>query len=164
MTDTPPHDQTPDHAVPPVRATRHGRAMTAVALTLLGGALVALSALLEWAVVIDSHQGTVVIDGMTNGRDGVIALILGVITLSAGLAGLFSVPSALVRRSPIALGVLAGWVALANLDLIASQAAYANLWASDNAWTRVETGAGLYVLLVGAVVTFLSGFGPRRRA
>lgn len=156
-----PH-QPPDPRPTPQSPQAPTRTPTAALVTLLGGLLVAGSAFLAWITVIDSDQGMWVQHGMEDGADGVIALLLGAAILALGIAGRTPTPGAFVRRAPIFLGVLAGLVALIDLNAVSLEARNAAIWNSDSHQTYVQTGPGLYVLLVGAIVTTLSGFAPRR--
>lgn len=135
---------------------------TAALITLVGGALIVCSAFLVWATITEPG-GVWEIRGMDGGRDGVIALLVGAATIAAGIAAVPATAGAFTRRAPIALGLLAAITAIANLADIEQQARHAALWSSDYQWTHIETGPGLYVLLVGAITATLAGCAPRKR-
>lgn len=165
MTDEQQPAGQPPHPWPsqsPPTAPR-SRVPTAAIVALLGGLLTTLSAFLVWATVTDSRSGTWEHTGMQDGGDGVIALLIGVAVLACGTAALSPAAGEFVRRAPIFLGGLAAAVAVVDVAAVEQEARNAALWASNGAWTYVQTGPGLYVLLVGGIVTTLSGFSSRPR-
>jgi hypothetical protein len=95
--------------------------------------------------------------------DGVIVLILGVVAVAIGIAGLTN--SALCRfiqRSPIIVGVGAGVLAATRLSALNTLVKSANpaLKGLGNA----SIGAGFYMVIVGAGVAVIGGLIFRSRS
>lgn len=126
---------------------------TFAAITVGGGALAAAGSFMPWLTATVSFLGTTISrSGLDGGGDGVITLIVGVVVAAVGVARLTTVLPSWVARTPIVLGALLAAIAVMDLSSVADRAA-----ANSSPLLIVSTGAGLYVILVGALAAVFGG-------
>jgi hypothetical protein len=124
---------------------------TAAIVVIAGGALMAIGSVLPW-LTARTGLGTVSVLG-TEG-DGVFTLIGGALIALLGLVRLERRPSPAGRFAIVALGL--GGLAIGVLDITATNERLAAL---NPELVAGSIGAGLYVLLLGSVVSI---FGASR--
>jgi hypothetical protein len=123
-------------------------------MTLLGGVLIILGSFLPWLTATAPLVGTMSRNGMEGG-DGVITLILGVITILIGVTQLTAtnLPT-LLQRSPIVTGVITGIVAIINYSSVQQRIADVR---EESELIAASVGAGIWTLFVGAVLAIVGG-------
>ena len=145
-------------------------------VTMLGGALVVISAFLEWGKVSDQVGGSVTVKGDT------LILIAGIVLIVLGL-GLVFLASRGARLALAIVTILAGLFALlitgvsvASDDVFASSAAEASGISEADVKAGIESGvfsvsrsAGLFISLAGSILVLIGGIlalrrGPRTAA
>ncbi|MHB8513513.1 MAG: hypothetical protein ACYDCC_15255 [Actinomycetota bacterium] len=129
-------------------------------IALIGGLLIALGSFLPW---VEAHAGLFSISksGIDGGGDGVFTLIIGIVTVMIGIARLTgrSLPRFL-QRSSVVTGLAAGGIAIANWVDLSSRVQTAST--VSNGIVNAVIGAGLWTILIGAVLAFFGGLGLRR--
>lgn len=126
------------------------------AITVLGGLLVVVASFLPW-YVIESENLSTSVGALAGVGDWIVTLPLGVAALTIGVVRFVSSPRPLIQRVPIILGWLAGVVAAADLTRISRATAIPDS-------THIYPGTGLYLLILGAVVTLVGGLVVTRPA
>jgi hypothetical protein len=121
------------------------RTKAAALFVVLGGAVVILGSFLPWASVTTVF-GTIGRTGMEGG-DGVITLLLGLSIVGCGITA--ATNPKFWWRVPVLLGAaVAAFAWFEYRDIAAKLAALA-----PNPYVAMSTGAGIWVLHVGALVT-----------
>jgi hypothetical protein len=123
-------------------------------MTLLGGVLIVLGSFLPWLTATAPFVGTISRNGMEGG-DGVITLILGVVTILIGVTQLTgtNLPT-LLQRSPIVTGAIAGIVAVTNYLNVQQRIEDVR---EESELIAASVGAGIWTLVVGAVLAIVGG-------
>jgi hypothetical protein len=137
----------------PAPAPRSGGAFAVIGL--LGGVLVLAGSVLPWLTITAPVVGTLTRSGLDAGGDGILTLLLGVAAAGIGIARLATRVHPLVQRVPVVLG--AGVLAVTVLDLSRVGAALEAIGSASP--VHPSAGPGLYLLVVGSVVTAAGGFG-----
>jgi hypothetical protein len=128
-------------------------------MTLLGGILIILGSFLPWLTATAPLVGTISRNGMEGG-DGIITLILGVITILIGVTQLTATNlPMLLHRSPIVTGAIAGIVAIINYLDAQQRIEDAR---EESELIAASVGAGIWTLVVGAVLAIVGGVLVRR--
>lgn len=134
-------------AAPASRASVPQGAIVAV----LGGLLVAVGSFLPW-VTAASGLGTVSKSGMEGG-DGTITLVLGIAIIILALAPMMGVKASSVTAVLLILAAAgAGFIGFVNMKDVQERVA-----SVTSEYVSASVGAGLWALLIGAVVAFLGG-------
>lgn len=118
-------------------------------LALVGGIVAAIGSLLPWAT-IRSGFGSIDITG-TNG-DGVITLALGVIVAGLGFARFGGQSTGIVRNAASLLGLAIALVGVYDYTNLASR-----IGEIQSDYVSGVAGVGLYVVIVGGFIAFVSG-------
>jgi hypothetical protein len=128
-------------------------------MTVLGGFLIVLGSFLPWLTATAPFVGTMNTNGMQSG-DGVITLILGMVTILIGVTRLTATNMpALLNRSAIVTGIVTGIVAgVAYSD--AQQRVEAAR--SESELIIASVGAGIWALFVGAALAIAGGVLSRK--
>ncbi|OPG02108.1 hypothetical protein B1L11_43175 [Microbispora sp. GKU 823] len=148
----PPH-QAPGAQFPPQQAQKKN--LTFGLLTLLGGGLVAVGSFLPWVTITAPILGTISRNGIDGGGDGVVSLVVGAILFAIGLARVTASVPGWLQRVPIALGALAGLVAVVDFGSVNDK--LAQLPSSSSAFVAASVGPGLYMVAIGAVFSVIGG-------
>lgn len=138
---------------PPARLVRNP-VVPGATMTGLGGLLIILGSFLPWLTATAPFVGTITRNGMEGG-DGIITLILGVITILIGVSQLTAtrLPT-LLQRSSIATGVITGIVAAFNYLEVQRRIEDAN---EQTELVAASVGSGIWTLVVGAVLAIVGG-------
>jgi hypothetical protein len=120
----------------------------------LGGLLIVLGSFLPWLTATAPFVWTISRNGMEGG-DGIITLILGVVTILIGVSQLTAtrLPS-LLQRSSIATGVITGVVAI--YDYVDVQRRIEDVKEQTDL-VSASVGAGIWTLIVGAILAIVGG-------
>jgi hypothetical protein len=123
-------------------------------MTLLGGVLIVLGSFLPWLTATAPLVGTISRNGMEGG-DGIITLILGVVTILIGVTELTatSLPT-LLQRSPIVTGAITVIVAVINYLNVQQRIEDVR---EESELIAASVGAGIWTLVVGAVSAIVGG-------
>jgi hypothetical protein len=123
-------------------------------MTLIGGVLIVLGSFLPWLTATAPLVGTISRNGMEGG-DGVITLILGVVTILIGVTQLTAtnLPT-LLQRSPIVTGAITGIVAVSNYLNVQQRIEDVR---EESELIAASVGAGIWTLVVGAVLAVVGG-------
>jgi len=130
-------------------------------MTGLGGLLIVLGSFLPWLTATAPFAGTITVNGMQGDGigDGVITLVLGMVTILIGVAQLTRNLPARWQLLPIATGILTGLIAVSAYssvqDRIDRVTAESNLVAAS-------VGPGIWTLFVGAAFAIAGGLFARR--
>jgi len=119
-------------------------------LTIAGGALIALGAVLPWVSVWTDYGDTPTESGLAAG-DGILFLIVGILIAASGLRVVRDHP-----RAESVLLVMAG-VAVVSLTALEFFTEIKERVESVSIFEHTSVGEGIYMLLVGAAVTALAG-------
>ncbi|MER7759095.1 hypothetical protein [Streptomyces sp. NPDC097619] len=152
------------------RAARPSRSRLTGAAALLAVALLSVGSLLPWvvgpdagAVVYGYHEtarGGLALGSRlgTAGGDGYVTLLIGLIALVPGALYLFGRYRTAQQPTLLAAGALAtGWAVVDLVEL-------GTVPRTDGVPLRLDAGAGLYLVTVGAVLLLLTGaVAPRSR-
>jgi uncharacterized membrane protein len=122
-------------------------------VTMLGGLLVGVGSFLPWLTIMAPFVGTLSRSGLDGGGDGVFTLVVGVAALGIGLARFATPLRPLIQRAPILAGLLA--LGIAVLDLVNVNDKISSIGTSP--YVHAYVGSGLYLLVVGALVTVAGG-------
>jgi hypothetical protein len=120
----------------------------------LGGLLIVLGSFLPWLTATAPFVGTISKSGMEGG-DGIITLILGVVTILIGVSQLTAtrLPT-LLQRSSIATGIITGAVAI--YDYVDVQRRIEQV-KEQTELVSASVGAGIWTLIVGAILSIVGG-------
>jgi hypothetical protein len=123
-------------------------------MTLLGGVLIVLGSFLPWLTATVPLIGTISRNGMEGG-DGIITLILGVVTILIGVTQLTAtnLPT-LLQRSPIVTGAITAIVAVINYLNVQQRIEGVR---QESELIAASVGAGIWTLVVGAVLAIVGG-------
>jgi len=126
-----------------------------IALVALGGVAMVVGSFMPWITVQAPFVGNISRSGIDGGGDGLFTAGLGVVTALIALARFTAtrLPS-LVQRSSIVTGIAAG--ALAVFEIHNVQQRIATATGASNLVTGA-VGAGLYVIIGGAVLALVGG-------
>jgi hypothetical protein len=128
-------------------------------MTLLGGVLIVLGSFLPWLTATAPLVGTISRNGMEGG-DGVITLILGVVTILIGVTQLTATNlPILLQRSPIITGAISGIVAIINYLDVQQRIEDVR---EESELIAASVGAGIWTLVVGAVLAIVGGILVRK--
>jgi hypothetical protein len=121
-------------------------------MTLLGGVLIVLGSFLPWLTATAPLVGTISRNGMEGG-DGIITLILGVVTILIGVTQLTAtnLPT-LLQRSPIVTGAVTAIVAVMNYLNVQQRIEDVR---EESELIAASVGAGIWTLVVGAVLAIV---------
>ena len=130
------------------------RRLSRASAAILGGVAVIIGSLLPWASVATAF-GSITVNG-TDG-DGVLTLIAGAILAIAGVVKNGAVGKASGQNVLIILAsIAAGLIAIYDMSNITTVA--------DNPFASVSVGAGLYVVVIGAVIGLFGASGEGGKA
>jgi hypothetical protein len=136
-------------------------AIPAAVTAMLGGLLICFGSFLPWLTVTAPLVGTISRSGMDGGGDGTITLALGCITILLAVVGFTAKPKLL--RLSILTGAVAGIVAVAAYQQVQDRIAKAQEAAGEVAgMLSASVGAGIWALLIGAVLAVVGGFLARK--
>jgi hypothetical protein len=123
-------------------------------MALLGGVLIVLGSFLPWLTATAPLVGTISRNGMEGG-DGIITLVLGVVTILIGVTQLTAtnLPT-LVQRSTIVTGAITGIVAIINYLNVQRRIEDVR---EESELIAASVGAGIWTLIVGAVLAIVGG-------
>jgi hypothetical protein len=120
----------------------------------LGGLLIVLDSFLPWLTATAPFVGTISRNGMEGG-DGIITLILGVVTILIGVSQLTATRlPALLQRSSIITGIITGAVEI--FDYVDVQRRIEDV-KEQTELVSASVGAGIWTLIVGAVLAIVGG-------
>jgi hypothetical protein len=120
----------------------------------LGGLLIVLGSFLPWLTATAPFVGTITRNGMEGG-DGIITLILGVLTILIGVSQLTATRMpALLQRSSIVTGAITGAVAI--YDYVEVQRRIEDV-KEQSELISASVGAGIWTLIVGAILAIVGG-------
>jgi hypothetical protein len=124
-------------------------------MTLLGGVLIVVGSFLPWLTATAPLVGTISRNGMEGGGDGIFTLILGVITILIGVTQFTAtnMPT-LLQRSPIITGAITGIVAVINYLDVQQRIEDVR---EESELIAASVGAGIWTLVVGAVLAIVGG-------
>lgn len=135
----------------------------------LGGLLIVLGSFLPWLTATAPFIGTVNVNGMQDGGDGVITLVLGVITILIAATQLAATKMpALLWRSSIITGVITGAVAIYDFNSVQQRITELKTMAkapgelSFDIPVVASVGTGIWALFVGAALAILGGILVRK--
>lgn len=134
---------------------RRSGARAADVITLIGGLLVGLAALLPWMSVIDHYGRHYQFSAFGHiGDDGIGALALAAVAVCLGAAGMAGARSVLMALGTIAVGGLAIWMACVDIWAVKVRAVRADVL---YAGADMDPGAGLYLLFIAGSVLCPAG-------
>ena len=123
-------------------------------MTVLGGLLIVLGSFLPWVSFTAPFVGTVTRNGMEGG-DGIITLILGVVTILIGVTQFTATRlPAFLHRSSIVTGAITGAVAIYDYLDVQRRIEDAK---EQSELIAASVGAGIWTLIVGAVLAIVGG-------
>lgn len=154
----PPGPEPVTPAMTPVQAPRNNSGGAFALLTVLGGLLLVVGSFLPWVAVMAPFVGTMSRNGLDGGGDGIVTLVAGVATLTVGAARLMTSLRPGIQRLPILFGALALLIAVMDLSAVSERVASVG----SSPFVQAYAGSGLYLLVVGAVVTGLGGLAVSR--
>ena len=156
MTESLPTTPAAVQADPP----RSNQAIPAAITAMLGGLLLCLGSFLPWLTATAPFVGTISRSGMDGGGDGILTLALGCITILIAVAG-FTKPKRL--QLSIVTGVVAGIVAAFAYVQVQDRIASVQATAGEAASMIVASvGAGIWTVIIGAVLTVVGGVLARK--
>jgi hypothetical protein len=166
MTDqapTPPQwGQAPTIPPPPSGLMRNPTLPGAI-MAGLGGLLITVGSFLPWLTATAPLVGTMNVNGMQGGGDGIITLVLGVLTVLIAAVGVTAMPD--VLRLSIITGVITVVVAILAYNQAQDKISGAKQAAGEFSGMFIaNVGAGIYVLFVGAGFAILGGLLVRKAA
>jgi hypothetical protein len=133
-------------------------------MTGLGGLLIVFGSFLPWLTATAPLIGTINVNGMQGGGDGVFTLVLGVITILIGVTRLTATNMpALLWRSSIVTGVITGAVAIYDYNSVQDRIAKMTTAAKATSGLPFDipvianVGTGIWALFVGAALAILGG-------
>jgi hypothetical protein len=169
MTDqapTPPQwGQAPTIPPPPSGLMRNPTLPGAI-MAGLGGLLIIVGSFLPWLTATAPLVGTINVNGMQGGGDGIITLVLGVLTVLIAAVGVAAMPD--VVRLSIITGVITVAVAIYDYNSVQERIAEMKTAAKPTGDLGFDipiianVGAGIYVLFVGAAFAILGGLVVRK--
>lgn len=122
-------------------------------VTMLGGILVVIGSFMPWLTIMAPLVGALSRSGLDGGGDGVFTRVVGIAAVGVGIARFATPLRSLVQRAPILLGALA--LGIAVLDLANVNDKISSVGSSP--YVHAYVGSGLYLLMVGALVTVVGG-------
>ncbi len=119
-------------------------------LALLGGLCLVIGSFLPWAKVLSGLLGAITISGMDG--DGMILAIIGAVIFLAALAikARLGKPYSILVGAVGILAVIISFIDISNVKNIAEE--------SESAYMIVQTGEGLYICVIGAIMAAVGGF------
>jgi hypothetical protein len=143
----------PDPAPPPTGLMRNP-VVPAATMIGLGGLLIVVGSFMPWMTASAPLVGTISTSGMQGG-DGVITLVLGVITILIGVTQLTAtnMPTSL-QRSSIVTGVITGAVAIYDYNEVQDRITQAK---AQSDLIIASVGGGMWALFVGAALAIIGG-------
>jgi hypothetical protein len=145
----------PSPPPPPPAGLMRNPVVPGATMTLLGGVLIVVGSFLPWLTATAPLVGTISRNGMEGGGDGIFTLILGVITILIGVTQLTAtnMPT-LLQRSPIITGAITGIVAVINYLDVQQRIEDVR---EESELIAASVGAGIWTLVVGAVLAIVGG-------
>jgi hypothetical protein len=129
-------------------------AVPGATMTGLGGLLIVLGSFLPWLTATAPFVGTINVNGMQGG-DGVITLILGVVTILIGVTQLTATNMpAFLQRSSIVTGIITVIVAVADYFNVQQRIQDAQ---DQSELIAASIGTGIWTLFVGAALAIAGG-------
>jgi hypothetical protein len=123
-------------------------------MTVLGGLLIVLGSFLPWISLTAPFIGTVTRNGMEGG-DGIITLMLGVVTILIGVTQFTATRlPGFLHRSSIVTGAITGAVAIYDYLDVQRRIEDAK---EQSELIAASVGAGIWTLIVGAVLAIIGG-------
>jgi hypothetical protein len=123
-------------------------------MTVLGGLLIVLGSFLPWLSFTAPFVGTVTRNGMEGG-DGIITLILEVVTILIGVTQFTATRlPAFLHRSSIVTGAITGVVAVFDYLEVQRRIEDAK---EQSELIAASIGAGIWTLIVGAILAVVGG-------
>jgi hypothetical protein len=151
--ESPPTAAQPPESPPPAGLVRN-QIVPGATMIGLGGLLIVLGSFLPWLTATAPFVGTITRKGMEGG-DGIITLILGVVTILIGVSQLTATQMpALLQRSSIVTGVITGAVAI--YDYVEVQRRIEDV-KEQTELISASVGAGIWTLIVGAILAIVGG-------
>jgi len=126
--------------------------------TVIAGSIIAVGSFTPWITYTNLYWA-VSRSGLDMGPDGVVVLMTGLAVLGIGVARLVASPHPVIQRLPILAGGLMIWLAV--LDFRAGNTAI-NFNQYPNQ-ILIYLGAGLYMVMVGAIVAIFGALVVGRR-
>lgn len=124
---------------------------------LIGGGLLALGSFLPWLQASVPLIGSISRNGLDGGGDGIITLLLGVVTLIIGAVRMSgSQMPPVLQKSPVVTGIAA--VVLVVIDGVSVSERVSDV---SSAGASASIGYGLYVCGLGGVLAIIGGLGLR---
>ena len=154
---------------PPSSGLMRNPVVPGAIMTGLGGLLIVFGSFLPWLTATAPFIGTINVNGMQGGGDGVITLVLGVITILIAATQLTATKMpALLWRSSIITGVITGAVAIYDYNAVQQRitelktAVKATGELSFDIPVAASAGTGIWALFIGAVLAILGGILVRK--
>jgi len=124
-------------------------AMNAALMVAGGVGLMILGSMLPWITVVAPFVGSISRSGVEAGGDGIITLVLGVITVGIGLSRILAIKLSVSQWAPWATALVCGGVG--GWD------AY-NVHQGSNGNAAVSIGIGLYLIVLGVGLTLFGAW------
>jgi hypothetical protein len=126
------------------------RWVTGRILCLLGGLCLVIGSFLPWAKILSGLLGAITINGMDG--DGIILAIIGGLIFLAALATKAQLgrPYSILIGAVGIVGVIISFIDIRNVSQLAS--------AASIEYVVVQTGEGLYICVIGAIMAAIGGF------
>lgn len=125
-------------------------------LAIAAGALMVLGSFLPWVMVQAAFVGSISRSGMDGGADGILTLVMGLLTFLVGVGWIASLGlPRIVWITPIIWGLVAGVITLVDMKDV--QDRVGELEQSAQGLATASVGAGLWALLVGSVLAIIAG-------
>jgi hypothetical protein len=154
---------------PPSSGLMRNPVVPGAIMTGLGGLLIVFGSFLPWLTATAPFIGTINVNGMQGGGDGVITLVLGVITILIAATQLTATKMpALLWRSSIITGVITGAVAIYDYNAVQQRitelktAVKATGELSFDIPVAASVGTGIWALFIGAALAILGGILVRK--
>jgi hypothetical protein len=127
--------------------------------TLLGGLLVVVGSFLPWVTFHAAFVGSISYSGVDGGKDGLITLVFGVLTVAIGAVRLTERLPRVLQHLPAPLGLLTLAIGFYDLDEIQVRVAE---FSSEQEYGTAMVGGGLYTLIIGGVLATIGGLVSQR--
>ena len=154
-----PPTQPQPPAPPPPSGLMRNPIVPAATLTGLGGLLIVLGSFLPWLTATAPFVGTISTNGVQGG-DGIITLILGVVTILIGVTQLTATNmSGFLQRSSIVTGIITAIVAVVDYNSVQERIEEVK---GQSELVVGTVGTGIWTLFVGAALAITGGLLTRK--
>ena len=120
----------------------------------LGGILAIIGSFLPWAE-LNTPFGSAKLSAIADGRDGIFTLILGIVVMAFSVGFLFwEGPKIKLCGLLLAVSVLIFIIAVVDMSRLSD---ISRTWNQDGLGGVASVGAGLYVVLIGSIISACSG-------